>query len=217
MIGRNLAVAWFAIVVGAAACLWLTGGWFHLELLPVSEHVRDRGLLSVFDWSLFDINSARLRPLSDLAEIIDAMMRPRTVWLFGHHASLSLLGVLIAVACPVLFHGALRTMGLSRSEALVITAFFVATIGYLSCFVPYIRPAKRLALLGLCAVLYLAFLFARTRSDRALGWLFGALFLSFFADEAAFVYWPIVLLILGVELRGRAWPPTLPFRWSICW
>ena len=202
MIARQMAMGWLVVMGSAATYLWLTGGWFHLELLPVSEHVRDRGLLSVFDWSLFDVNPARLRPLSDLAEVVDAMMRPRTVWLLGHHASLSLLGVLIAVACPAFFHRALRSIGLSRIEALVITAFFIATIGYLSCFVPYIRPAKRLALLGLCAVLYLAFTFSKTRSDLTLGWLFAALFLSFFADEAAFAYWPIVLLFVSPMLRG---------------
>jgi hypothetical protein len=203
MTNHNLAMAWLAAVCAAAVLLWITGGWFHLELLPVSEHVRDRGLLTVFDWSVFDVNPARLRPLSDLIEVVDALMRPRTVRLFGHHASLSLSAVAIAIACPVLFHGALRAMGLSRSEALIFTACFVATIGFLSCFIPYIRPAKRLALLGLCALLYLVFRQIKTPSDRNLAWLCGILFLTLFADEAGFVYWPIMLLLLGARLRGR--------------
>jgi hypothetical protein len=135
-VGRNLALAWLVAICAAAVLLWINGGWFHLELLPVSEHSRSRGLLTVFDWSVFDINSARLRPLSDLIEVVDALMRPRTVRIFGHHASLSLSGVAIAIACPVLFHGALRAMGLSRSEAFIFAACFVSTIGFLSCFIP---------------------------------------------------------------------------------
>lgn len=196
-VSNNLALAWVVAVCGAAILLWINGGWFHLELLPVSEHVRSRGLLTVFDWSVFDVNSARLRPLSDLVEVVDALMRPRTVRIFGHHASLSLSGVAIVIACPVLFHGALRAMGLSRNEALIFTACFVATIGFLSCFIPYIRPAKRLALLGLCALLFLVFRQIKTPSDKNLAWLLGILFLTLFTDEAGFIYWPIVLLLLG--------------------
>ncbi len=200
---RNLALAWFVVVCAVAAGLWISGGWFHLELLPVSEHVRDRGLLTVFDWSVFDVNSARLRPLSDLFEVIDAILRPRTVRLFGHHASLSLSGVAMAAGCVFLLHGALRSMGLSRTEALVFMAFFVATIGFLSCFVPYIRPAKRLALLGLCALLFLAFRYIRNPTNKDMAWLFGVFFLTLFTDEAGFVYWPILLLLLRDRLRGK--------------
>ncbi len=201
---HNLSLAWFMVVCVAAFLLWIYGGWFHLELLPVSEHVRVRGLLTVFDWGVFDVNSARLRPLSDLVEVVDAMMRPRTVLIFGHHASLSLTGVVIAIACPVLFYSALRAMGLSRNEALIFTACFIATIGFLSCFIPYIRPAKRLALLGLCALLFLVFRQIKTPSDRNLAWLCGISFLSLFTDEAGFIYWPIMLLLLllGARLRG---------------
>lgn len=203
MMIRQLALAWLVVVCLAASWLWISGGWFHLELLPVSEHVRDRGLLTVFDWSVFDVNPARLRPLSDLTEVVDAMLRPRTVRLFGHHASLSLSGVAMAVACAYFFHGALRFMGLSRGEALIFTALFVSTIGYMSCFVPYIRPAKRLAMLGLTALLYLSFRYLRDPSSRNLLWVFGILVLTLFADEAGFVYWPIVLVLLGGRLRGR--------------
>lgn len=202
-VSHNLAMAWLVAICAAAILLWITGGWFHLELLPVSEHARVRGLLTVFDWSVFDVNSARLRPLSDLIEVVDALMRPRTVRIFGHHASLSLSGVAIAIACPLLFHGALRAMGLSRSEAFVFTACFIATIGFLSCFIPYIRPAKRLALLGLCALLFVVFRQIKTPSDKNLAWLCGILFLTLFTDEAGFVYWPVMLLLLGTRLRGR--------------
>ncbi len=201
-VSQNLALAWLVTICVAAILLWVNGGWFHLELLPVSEHARVRGLLTVFDWSVFDVNSARLRPLSDLVEVVDALMRPRTVRLFGHHASLSLSGVAIAIACPLLFYGALRAMGLSRSEAFVFTACFIATIGFLSCFIPYIRPAKRLALLGLCALLFLVFRQIKTPSNKNLAWLCGILFLTLFTDEAGFVYWPIMLLLLATRLRG---------------
>jgi hypothetical protein len=201
-LSHHFALAWLWVICAAAILLWINGGWFHLELLPVSEHVRGRGLLTVFDWSVFDVNSARLRPLSDLIEVVDALLRPRTVRIFGHHASLSLSSVVMSIACPFLFHGALLAMGLTRTEALIFTACFIATIGFLSCFIPYIRPAKRLALLGICALLFLTFRHIKTPSDKNLACLLGILFLTLFTDEAGFVYWPIMLLLLGSRLRG---------------
>jgi len=203
MTGKHLAAGLLVLVASTGAYLWLLGGWFHIELLPVSEHVRMRGLLTVFDWSVFDVSPARLRPLSDLLEVTDALMRPWTVPLFGLHPSFSLSAILIAVLCGWFFNGAMRAIGLSGAEALVATSLLVSTIGYLSCFVPYIRPAKRLAVLALCVLLFLVFRYLQTKSDWLLAWLVGVLFLSFFADEAAFVYWPVVLLFIGPRL-GRA-------------
>ena len=199
----RLAAAWLALVAAACAYLWLSGGWFHIELLHVSEYVRGRGLRTVFDWNVFDVNPARLRPLSDLLEVLDAMLRPRTAWLFGLHPSLSVSAIALAVFSAWFFFRAMTKMGLTRAESCVATALFISTIAYLSCFIPYIRPAKRLAMLGLCVLLDLAFSYRREKSDRTLAWLCGTLFLTFFADEAGWVLWPVFLLFLAPELDRR--------------
>src|SRR5437899_9796623 len=72
------------IILAAAATtafyLWIVGGWFHVELLPISSYVKARGWLAVFDWRQFDFVTARLRPLSDFTEVFDAIIRPHTVW-----------------------------------------------------------------------------------------------------------------------------------------
>ncbi len=55
----------------------------------------------------------------------------------------------------------------------------------------------------MCALLFLVFRQIKTPSDKNLAWLCGILFLTLFTDEAGFVYWPIMLLLLGTRLRGR--------------
>lgn len=202
---KNFTLVWFTLVSVAFIYLWITEAWFHIELLTVSEYVRDRGFLSVFDWSLFDSHPARLRPLSDFFEVVDAILRPNTVWFFGHHPSLSLSSIIIAISSAALFYDALRSMKLSRNEAFIFTGLFITTIGFLSCFVPYIRPAKRLVLLGLCALFSLIFRYkdnTSNRSEKTFGCLLAlVLLLSFFSDEAGFIYWLIVPLFIASKLN----------------
>jgi hypothetical protein len=191
---KNISTIWLILISVASIYLWITEAWFHTELLTVSEYVRDRGFLSIFDWSLFESHPARLRPLSDFFEVLDAILRPKNVWLFGHHASLSLSSVIIAIACPVLLYDVLRSMKLSRCEAFIFISLFITTIGFLSCFIPYIRPAKRLALFGICSLFSLIFRYNQASDKSAsleqkFAYLFAlTLLLSFFADEAGFVY-----------------------------
>ena len=199
---RFLTTLWLVAVVAAAAYIWIAGGWFHLEVLPPFENAKSRGLLSLFDWQVFDAHPARLRLLSNLTEVIDGMLRPRTAWLFGHHPSLTLSMVAMAYFSAYFFFRALLFAGLSRNEAVMFTALFISTIGFLSCFVPYVRPAKRLALLALCALLFLVLSYRKLESDRTLAWLYVVLLMAFLSDEAGYVYWVVVLLFLVPKLRG---------------
>lgn len=186
----------------AAIYLWIAGGWFHVELLPVSGYVRTRGWMSVLDWKLFDSSPDRMRPLSDFVEVFDALLRPYTVRLFGHHPSATLSSVAMALASGALFYKALRYYGHSRNAALILTALLISTIGFQSCFVAYIRPAKRLALLGVCAILFLTGRYGRSKSRADFALLCATILLIFLADETGFVLWLVAALLLIPSLRG---------------
>ena len=204
---------WFALGIGVAlvAWMWLREGWLHSELIPVSQAVwspaHNKSLLqqlgtTLVDWHLFESSAHRLRPLSDLTEVIDAILRPLRV--FGFHPSLSLSAVLLAIATAAVFHLALLRSKLDQLRAGLLTLLLVTTIGYLSCFVPYIRPAKKLALL------FTALTLLFTQEDHATPRDFAALclsvFLSFFADEAGFVLWPIALILTTPAMvRRKQW------------
>ena len=205
---------WLVLTVAVVlvAWVWRGEGWLHSELIPVSQAVwspaHNSSLLeqlktTLVDWHLFESSSHRLRPLSDLTEVIDAILRPLQV--FGFHPSLSLTGVLLAVTTAAVFHLALLRSKLDHLRAALLTLLLVTTIGYLSCYVPYIRPAKKLALLFTALTL----LFTRGEGQTRKGFsaLCLSLFLSFFADEAGFVLWPIALILSGPALvRNRQWP-----------
>jgi hypothetical protein len=124
--------------------------------------------------------------------------------LFGFHPSLSLSAVLLAIATATVFHLALLRSDLDRFRAGLLTLLLVTTIGYLSCFVPYIRPAKKLALLFTSLTL----LFSREThaTPRGFAALCLSVFLSFFADEAGFVLWPIALVLTAPAMvRRKQW------------
>jgi hypothetical protein len=199
---RAVSVVLIVLSGAAASYFWLTNGWLHVELLPVSSYVRSRGWLSVFDWKLFDSSPDRMRPLSDFVEVFDAMLRPYTVRLFGHHPSATLSSIGMALASAGIFYKALRYFGHSRNAALILTALLISTIGFQSCFVAYIRPAKRLALLGVCAMLFLTGQYANTKSRTDFSLLCGTILLIFLADETGFVLWLVAALLLIPHLRG---------------
>jgi len=190
----GLSRLWMLAVVVTSLYLWIVGGWFHLELLNISEYASTRGLQAIFDWTYFDSNPTRLRILSDLLEVIDAIFRPYSNNLFSHYPSITFTSLIIAITTPFFFYGAIRSMGLSRIEALLFTGLFISSIAYLSSFVPYIRPAKRLAMLGLCCLVFFAFRFRLTGKDWYLRLALLVTFLNFFSDEAGYIFW----LILGL-------------------
>ncbi len=207
-------VGWVgALVLGAAlpAWFWITEGWYHYELLSVPEAVwsparsgswlRQMGTV-LADWRIFDPNPHRLRPLSDLVEVVDAILRP--MQFFGTQPSLTLCAVLLAVATMVLVYRTARASGQAAFEAAVYTLLLATTIGFLSCFVPYIRPAKKLALF-FCSLMLLSCCRFRNRRQGLVP-LLASLVLAFFADEAGFVFWPVAGLLVGpIFVRERRW------------
>ena len=209
---RGLAWLILGVAILLVVSVWRRGGWLHSELIPVSQaiwaHPHNKSVLTQLkatfvDWRLFESSAHRLRPLSDLTEVVDAILRPLKV--FGFHASLSISGVLLAAGTAAVFYLVLRRSDLDPLRAALLTLLLVTTIGYLSCYVPYIRPAKKLALFFTAVILLF------TRGERQSGPGFAtlclALFCSFFADEAGFVLWPITLILAGPAMvRGKQWP-----------
>jgi hypothetical protein len=151
---------------------------------------------ALLDWRTFDVSPYRLRTVSDFVEIIDAATRPamRAVW--GMHPSATLLGLAMAAAIPGVFYATLRRLGMGRVHAALIVLLLTTTIGFLSCFVSYIRPAKRLALLGCCLVPYLCMLLQTRASKPVYFALLLTLLVGFFADETGYILLPIAIVLL---------------------
>jgi hypothetical protein len=141
--------------------IFTQAGWLHVELLGIADALFSKRdslgaqLLTVFDWHLFEFVSLRLRVVSDFVEVIDATFRPRLAWLTGLRPSVSLTSVPMALATIAAFFLAVRRLGLARPFALLLTAIFISTIGFQSCFVAYIRPGKRVVLLAFCLAVWL--------------------------------------------------------------
>ncbi len=190
---------------------WVHEGWFHLELFQVSETLSRPGhnstlfsqLAVIFAWQeAFDANANRLRPLSEVVEVIDGVLRPMR--LFGTHPSLTVIAVVLAIGTIAAYHRALIRSGLPPLHAVLLTFLMITTVGYLSCFVPYIRPAKKLALF--CTALTLFFSANYRISQRSFMLLWLAVFFAFFSDEAGFLLWPISLFLVGPTIaKQKRW------------
>jgi hypothetical protein len=209
----------FAIIFLAYAMvgwflLFSDWAWFHVELFGVSEYIWSgpransvpAKLGALLDWRTFDVSPYRLRTVSDFVEIIDAATRPamRAVW--GMHPSATLLGFAMAAVIPVILYATLRRLGLGRVHAALIVLLLTTTIGFLSCFVAYIRPAKRLALLGCCLVPHLCLLLQTRASKPVYFALMLTLLMGFFADETGYILLPIaIVLLLRPMLQRRGY------------
>ena len=203
---KGAAILFVSIIVSLVSYLWIfsEAAWLHTELLRAPEYIwtppRDASVLAqlrtLFDWAIFDSSPYRLRLLSDLLEVMDAITRPRTVWLFGLHPSLTLSSVTLAVLSGLCFYKALKHFGLSTAESALLTAVFLTTTGYLSCFVSYIRPAKKLAIFCICLSLCLVFRYIRIGGNRNLQIVLAGMFATLFTDEAAYASYGIASLFL---------------------
>jgi hypothetical protein len=213
----NPAVTFGILFLAYALLGWLLlfsdRAWFHVELFSVSEYIWSgpragsfpAKLGALLDWRTFDVSPYRLRTASDFVEIIDAATRPamRAVW--GMHPSATLLGLAMAAAIPGIFYATLRRLGLRRIHAALIVLLLTTTIGFLSCFVAYIRPAKRLALLGCCLVPYFCMLLQTRASKPVYLALMLTLLIGFFADETGYILLPIAMVLLlrpMIQRRG---------------
>jgi hypothetical protein len=168
-----LSLSWFLY-----SWIFTQAGWLHAELLAIADvsfSKRDSlaaQLSTVLDWHLFEFVSLRLRVVSDFVEVIDAAFRPRLAWLTGLRPSVSLTAVPMALATIAAFFLAVRRLGLARPFALLLTAVFISTIGFQSCFVAYIRPAKRITLLAFCLTVWLIFRCMQEKEKRTFSGFF---------------------------------------------
>ena len=203
-----------ATVAFTTSRLWMfsDAGWLHIELLTAPEYIwtLPRGasfidqFRTLFDWAVFDSSPYRLRMISDFLEIADSVSRPLTIWLLSLHPSLTISTLLLAVFTGLCFFKALRHFGLSTADAALLTAIFLTTIGFLSCYVSYIRPAKRAAVFFICFSLYLIFRFIRLGGNRNLLFALAGILLTLFTDEAGYAFYGIaVLFLLPHLLKGR--------------
>src|SRR5262249_6899645 len=193
------------VLAATLACfvyLWLSAGWMHFELLAISDYLLSKPstmtkLATILDWRFFEVSSLRLRVLSDAAEVIDAAARPTLTAVTGLSPSVSLLAVPFAIATIAAFYGAARRFGVSIAAALILTAIFIFTIGFESCFVAYIRPAKKIALLGICIAMWLILRTVQEKGRANAIWLLGVALLASLADETGLLIFPIAVVFLG--------------------
>jgi len=229
------------------AYIWLGYGeaWIHPEQIRASAYIwtpntesYSQLLRKAFDWAALDTADPirwheqapahRARPLSDVAQVIDALARPAiSRWLYPH-PSLTPSAIATAVLAPLLFFGFLRLALGGSVSAAVFTALWLSTMGFLSVIIPDIHAAaKRLAILSLCLALYLAERHEHGNS-QAIFWLFIlTLFLSLFTDEMALGGYIVLCGIYAPSLlrSGARWKAlvmlTLPamfvavLRWGL--
>jgi hypothetical protein len=198
----------------AHAWLGYREAWLHPELLGTSEYIwnfpeterlGDR-LRKIADWKAFDPNVNRVRPLNDIAEVVDAIARPYVARYLFPHPSLTPIGVITAVSAPLLFFAYFCRTGVGMVGAGALTGLFISSVAFASVEVAYIRPAKKLTILAFIAVLYLAERHARDRRAPTFIALVSVMFASFFADELALAVYPIVVLMFFHSLVAEA-PP----------
>ena len=98
---------WLIVISLVVFHLWIfsDSAWLHIELLTAPDYIwappRNEHLIwqlqTLFDWSIFDSSPFRLRLASDALELLDALTRPKLIWLFGMHPSLTLSSLFLAI------------------------------------------------------------------------------------------------------------------------
>lgn len=144
----------------------------------------------------------RVRPLSDLAQVIDAIVRP-AISRFYPHPSLTPSALVAGLFTPLFFFLFLRRICGSIAMAAMFTALLILSMGFLSVVIPDMHAgAKRLSFLLICVSLYLA---SDKSDNRKFAALVAVLFLSLFTDEMALGgYVAIVVLYAHSFLATRA-------------
>jgi hypothetical protein len=199
--------------------IFTQAGWLQIELLGTADALFSKRdslaaqLSTVLDWHLWDdaqsTFSLRLRVVSDFVEVIDAAFRPRLTWLTGLRPSVSLTSVPMALATIAAFFLAVRRVGLARPFALLLTAVFISTIGFQSCFVAYIRPAKRITLLAFCLAVWLILRCVQEKREKDILWILLLTEIASLADETGLLLFVAAIVYLGWaatcrEMRPRA-------------
>jgi hypothetical protein len=141
---------------------------------------------------MFESSPYRVRLLSDLTEVLNAMARP---YLPVHPTALPSTALLL-VAVPLAFFKTLRCWSFTWAQALTLTAVLVSTTGFLSLTVSYVRPAKILSVVVLGLLLYTLTRYLDSRRRRVLVALVLLLFLGTLCDEVAFWFIPLTWAVL---------------------
>jgi hypothetical protein len=180
--------------------------WTHPELLGTSIYVwsdPNASLISmlrtVFDWKAFDPNVNRVRPLNDLFEVIDAIARPYFIKWSGVNTFPLPSTLLTIILVPSLLFAWGKRVIADKWFALALVMVFISSIAFLSITFSYIRPAKKINIICLAAMLLFMELNKSTKkdSDFYLGLLF--CFLSFFADEQGLINWVVLAVFYWQE------------------
>lgn len=216
----SLACAIFCAALGWFIYTWILtdAGWLQVELLAVPDALFANGnadglgsqLSNILNWHLFDFVSLRLRVVSDVVEVIDTVFRPRLAWLTGLRPSVSVTSIPMALATVGAVFLAVRRIGLSRPLALLLTALFVSTVGFQSCFIAYIRPAKRIALLAFCLGIWLVLRAVQEKRERDLVWALAVMEVASLADEMGLLLFVAAIVYVGWAVaRGGMSPRAL--------
>lgn len=193
-------------------------GWLHGELLATTDVLFSKRdslvaqLSTVLDWHLWEPPpiSLRLRVVSDFVEVIDAAFRPRLTWLTGLRPSVSLTSVPMALGTVAAFFLAVRRIGMTRPLALLLSAVFISTIGFQSCFIAYIRPAKRITLLAFCLAVWLILRCVQEKRENDAWWIILLTEIASLADETGLLVFLVAIVYLGwAAKRGEIRPRAL--------
>ncbi|MDF1757020.1 MAG: hypothetical protein P1U74_01790 [Legionellaceae bacterium] len=191
--------------------MWLysNAAWLHPELLGTAAYVWGAPdvetlpnlLRKVFDWKAFDPNVNRVRPLNDVIEVFDAILKPHLVKLIGPHPSFSFSALGLLLVAPGFLYAYLKRNLKISWIVVILCMIFISNTGFLSLFVSYIRPAKKLNMIFLCAALCFGQRHAEKGKSRDFWLFFSSILASFFSDElglanfmiCGFLFWPSIV------------------------
>ncbi len=200
--------------------------WVHPELpgrmLDVAArngagfHWKD--LTLCFDWKKMD-QDPQPRFLSYLFTVLDTKFR---LWLFSFvppHPTFCLTWLLFAVGAPLLMYRVTKSFTQDKATALMATALFCLTTGYLSSVTFRFHPAKPLTMLFILSLLFIGTKlkeqeeveFSKKTQAAAFFGFTTFIFVGLFSDPTAFfAYLAMPILFPSLVRRfGKYW-----FLWS---
>src|SRR5262245_49918366 len=191
-------VAWIVVLLAD-----VRQPWIHPELVEVPPLLWSRlphtfvgQLRGIFEWSWFEPNPSRLRLVSDLFQVLDAMTFP----LVGRVFTITSLGnvttMLLFTLTPWFFFRVLRIWSFTLLQAQVLTAVLISSTGFLSVGFAYIRPAKPLALTILVLLIYSLSKYILQSNSMSLWYIGGLSLLGMLTDETLFWALPFALVVL---------------------
>jgi hypothetical protein len=212
--------------------LWLGSGeaWLHPEQMRAAAYIWNgspettaQRLRKSLDWAALDASNPtqwkilkpahRVRPIADVAEVVDALARPVVSKAYPH-PSLTPSGVIAAILAPLLLFAFTRLVTGNIVLAAAMTGLWISSTAFLSIIIPDIHSAaKRLAVLFLILSLYLAERHRLSASKATFLVMWASLFLSLFTDEMALGGFVAVAMIYTFDLAKTPWKALV--LWSM--